>query len=126
MAKIDVDHLQSEMDKILKEYSGEVIGGIKVSAEEAGKEAVKHLRKTSPKRKKGGGAYAKSWKLVKSFNRLGIGSVTVFNEKHWRLTHLLENGHYSRSGKWVSAQPHIAPAEEMAIKSFEEKVKEFV
>lgn len=46
---------------------------------------------------------------------------------HYRRTHLLEDGHKSRSGRSVRAQPHIRPVEEWAerevLKAIEKAVK---
>lgn len=76
------------------------------------------------------GAYSKDWtyevKPVKRFTRKAI----VYNEDHYRLTHLLENGHaLVRGGRTyghVKSYEHIYPINEKAHKQFVEEVIECI
>lgn len=52
--------------------------------------------------------------------------LVVHSRNRYQLTHLLEFGHAKRGGGRVSARPHIASAEEKAIKVFEEEIKEVI
>lgn len=108
-----VSEILTSSDAVVRSVSKEV-------AKKTADDTAKVLRNTSPRMS---GAYAKSWK-VKSQD----GGYVVYNEKHYRLTHLLENGHdVVVNGKKVGrakAYPHIKPAEESGIKEFEDKCKE--
>lgn len=113
------------LDKAISNALGGVDAVVMLATKDAAKEAansvVKELKATSPKGK--AAKYAKSWKA-----KAQDGGYVIYNEKHYRLTHLLENGHdVVVSGKKVGrakAYPHIKPAEEKGIKDFENKIRE--
>lgn len=120
---INVNELTKTVNKILQEYGKDVIDGARVSSQQVAKETVKQLKRTSPKNKNGSKrGYARTWKFEYTEDRLGSFVSTIYNGKNYSLTHLLENGHYSRNGKWVDGIPHIKPAEVEAINEFEKKV----
>ena len=127
MANIDINQLTDAVNEILIDYGNEIAEGARISAEAVGKETVKQLKATSPKNRRGSKRkYARTWKMIAETNRLGSYTVTIVNEKNWRLTHLLENGHHTRNGKFVSGTPHIAPAEEQAIAEFEKRIRAMI
>lgn len=119
---INIDQLAAEIAKGLREFSGEVVEKVDISSERVGKEAVKMLKQTSPKRT---GKYAKSWRMA-TFASKGQPSKRVVHNTRWQLTHLLENGHAKVNGGRVEGIPHIRPAEEMVIKQFVAEVKEAI
>lgn len=92
---------------------------------EAAKDSTKALQSTlkevSPKRKVNGGAYAKDWRVKKKGKQY-----TVYNQKHYQLTHLLEKGHATRNGGRTRAFPHIIPEGEKAIQDFLETLERMV
>ena len=109
----------NEISKILETYSKDVSEGIKRIAEGIGEDAVRELKTTSPKRKS---KYAGSWrkKVDKGSNFINI---KIHNAKYYRLTHLLEYGHATRSGGRTNAQPHIQPIEEKSNLRFIKEVE---
>lgn len=111
-----------DIKDILNEYTEDVQEGLKEAAISTAKESTSKLKQTSPKRI---GAYAKSWTVKKETSR---GSIlcTVHNKKHYRLTHLLENGHMKRNGGKVAPRVHIKPVETTAIKAFEKQVENVI
>ena len=124
MANINIDQLAAEIAKGLAEYSQDVVEKVNVSSEKIGKEAVKQLRQTSPKKT---GKYAKSWTMTTE-KAIGQPDLRIIHAKapHYRLTHLLEHGHAKRGGGRVEGKPHIRPAEEMVIKEFVAEVEEAI
>ena len=80
--------------------------------------SVKLLKLYSPKRSfKRPNNYSSTWTTKEDGSLIGhklknkVYGVTVWNEKNYRLTHLLENGHLIVNKKggvgWASANPHI-------------------
>ncbi len=128
MAKIKIDQLAAEIAKGLAEYSQDVVEKVNVSSEKVGKEAVKQLKRTSPRRPPPiGGKYAKSWTMTTE-KEIGQPHKRIIHVKapHYRLTHLLEYGHAKVGGGRVEGRPHIRPAEEMVIQEFVSEVEEAI
>lgn len=124
MAKISVDKLAAEIARELSKYSQKVVEKVNISSERIGKEAVKQLKRTSPKRK---GEYTKSWTMTTE-TAVGQPHRRIIHVKapHYRLTHLLEYGHAKVGGGRVEGKPHIRPAEEMVIQEFVREVEEAI
>jgi len=124
MANINIDQLAAEIAKGLAEYSQDVVERVNASSERIGKEAVKRLKQTSPKRY---GKYAKSW-TMKTEKAIGQPHIRIIHAKapHYRLTHLLEYGHAKVGGGRVEGRPHIGPAEEEVIREFTAAMEEAI
>ncbi len=121
MSNITIDELKDTIQKITKEYGEHAKRVLEESADIAADEAVKTLKSTSPKRS---GKYAKSWAKKAELTVSGGPKRIVHVKKpHFRLTHLLEYGHATRSGGRTRAFPHIKPAEQEAIKRYEEELR---
>lgn len=122
--KVSIDKLADTIRQELLAFSQEVAEQIDLSAEKVGKEALKKLKDTSPKKS---GKYAKAWtmttdpKLVKPDNR-----ILHVKAPHYRLTHLLEFGHVLRGGGRSRAFPHIEKAEDEVVKVFTAAVEEAI
>ena len=99
MSKTGVDNLSNRIIKELKTYAD--------TTSEKVKEAVKNVSKT----------------VKESENAL---TLVVHSKNKYQLTHLLEYGHAKRGGGRVEARAHIKLAEEKAVKSFEEKIREAI
>lgn len=121
---INIDRLASEIAEALATYTEDVVEQIDVSSAKIGKEAVKQLKRTSPR---DSGDYAKSW-AMKSFKYYGEATKRVIHVKapHYRLTHLLERGHAKVNGGRVEGIPHIRPAEQEVITQFTREVEEAI
>lgn len=114
----------TDINAILNEFRDVEVEAMQDALITAGNEAVKELKSTSPKRS---GKYAKDWAVKKVAKKNGAIEVTVYNKKHYQLTHLLENGHaLVRGGRkigFVKPFPHIKKAEENAINKVESELK---
>lgn len=120
--------LVEELNKILDEFKEELDQDVDKAALATTKIAVKELKAKSPRSKRAkGGAYAESWSYRKEPMPFGHTSYTVYNRKHYRLTHLLENGHMIKNqyGSYGRTRPipHIKPVELIAQDKFLEEIK---
>ena len=119
--RVGIDGLATAVSEAVKEYATATADGSKKAASQSADGCVKELRSTSPKLT---GDYRRGWKKTKAFENAASVRYTVHNATDYQLTHLLEKGHAKRGGGRVQAQPHIEPAEQTAIKEFEQKAKE--
>lgn len=131
--KIKPIDLSDTVNELLKEYGDAVFDAVNESVEEVTDEATDKLKQVNHFAPGGNpsGAYAKSWvNDVVRMTRVSTAKV-VHNEEHYRLTHLLENGHVIRNGTGrtfgrTAKYPHIAPvndwAKEELPKRFRQKV----
>lgn len=119
-----VKTVEQQMDKILTDYSKNVIRETNEAFETVSKEAIQKLKNTSPKRT---GKYARSWtKKTEKGGSLKTDTVVIHN-KVYQLTHLLENGHIVRNAKGTYGRTngikHIAPVEEWAADELPNLIK---
>lgn len=112
--------MAKEIAKILDEEAERVNKEVNDAVLKVADAAVKELQESSPKKS---GKYVKSWKKKEEQLATGSKSATIYNEKHYRLTHLLEFGHATVNGGRVAAHPHIAAAEQKVIKEFEDEIR---
>lgn len=119
---ISIDKLLSTVDVTLEDYAKGVDKCLVTASDEAGKSAENELHHTSPART---GNYRKSWTYSEKQIKKGKSyrtELVVFNQKYYRLTHLLEKSHriankYGSYGM-SKAQPHISVAQKNAEKEF--------
>jgi len=115
-----IDGMADAIVRELSAWSKEVVGALKEEVQAVGEDTAKELRQTSPKRR---GAYARDWASKVTYEDWQDIRVTVYNKRHYQLTHLLENGHAKVNGGRVNGIPHISVAEENAARDLEKKVK---
>jgi hypothetical protein len=124
---IDFDKAVS---KVLQEYGesvNEVLGDAIINVSEQAVAKLKAVAKFAPNRTPTG-EYSASWTMTEQrTGRLGKKFV-IHNEKHYRLTHLLEKGHVSRNGTGrtfgrVPAYPHIADVNEFVVDELPRQVE---
>lgn len=116
----------------LKLYPDKKLPRIRAKAMKIGNEALREIKRISPKRKKDTmyyrepGTYAKHWtKKILGNEPSGIYIRIQQSQKEgeYRLTHLLEDGHNTRkSGKRTRAFPHIQGVEDEANKKLKEEI----
>lgn len=119
-----VSQMDSAVAAVLDEYSAEAYAAtcraVDATARAVDREIRRHItfrdrtgdyRRAFSLRRTGSkitGAYEKTW-YVKG--------------RHWRLTHLLENGHKNRDGSWTRGYPHIVYGEKLAREMLPEEVE---
>ena len=102
-----VDAVSEELDM----YANEVSDTVKKTVTAVAKETVKVVKQKSPS---ASGAYKKSWAQKKTYDNVGSIQITVYNRKHYQLTHLLENGHAKRNGGRTRALERISHTHDLA------------
>lgn len=123
IGQISIDDLLSTVNLTMEDYAKGVDHALAIASDEAGQSAENELHNTSPSRT---GNYRKSWTYSEKQIKRGKSyrtELVVYNEKYYRLTHLLEKSHriankYGSYGR-STAQPHIAPAQKNAEIKFE-------
>lgn len=116
---ITISSFAKEIQDVLNEYGDDAQRIVDEQVEAVSKDAVKKLKKESPKDT---GDYRKGWKMRKKETRFGL-ETTVYNSTHGYLVHLLEHGHAKRNGGRVAAQPHVGPVQEWSEKELIERIK---
>ena len=100
-----------QLAEILEDYSETVKDVRDKVFKQTAKEAVQKLKN-----------YARSWTMKTDRD----GAVTVYNKEHYRLTHLLENGHVIRNKKGTYGRTngikHIQPVEEWGNDAVVERI----
>ena len=103
----------------LQEYADLASEDVKAAVRKAGKNVKADIAANAPKRT---GAYSKSWTVKTQKETANSLEVVVHSKNRYQLAHLLEHGHAKRGGGRVAGKPHIAPAEEKAVKQLEEDI----
>ena len=117
--KVKPVDLSKAMNEILTEYGDDVYKVMEEGIDEVTDDAKNQLRAVNHFRNEASGAYAGSWINEKLQSKPLTVHRAVHNEKHYRLTHLLEKGHVIRNGTGrtfgrTAAYPHIAPINDRA------------
>lgn len=117
---VSIDEMAGAIMEGLTEYADLAAEDMKKAVKKAGNTARKEIEANAPKDT---GAYAKSWSVKNTKETSNSLEVTVYSKTKYQLAHLLEHGHAKRGGGRVSAQPHIAPAEETAAEQLEREIE---
>lgn len=116
------DKLAKTIQSYMEDFGRDVTEAIAEAMDEVGKEAVKRLKSTSPKKKRNGGRYAKGWKYQRDKKSRLLIEGRVYNATDGSLTHILEKGHpIVRNGVVVGRvkpQKHIEPVDQWVEQNF--------
>lgn len=128
MAKINIDRLSMAVMNELAAYEKVTEEAVTRAVTKTAKETAEEISNRARENFKGD-KYWRSWKYKRDPNLRGKYkmSMVVYSEKHYRLTHLLENGHAKVNGGRVYGRPHIIDGEELArrnlVKNIEEEMR---
>ena len=117
--KCTIDNLAKTIMEGIQEYADVASEDVKTAVRKAGKNVKAEISANAPKRT---GAYAKSWTVKTEKETAHSLEVVVHSKNRYQIAHLLEHGHAKRGGGRVAGIPHIAPAEENAVKQLEEDI----
>ena len=117
--KCTIDNLAKTIMEGIQEYADVASEDVKTAVRKAGKNVKAEISANAPKRT---GAYAKSWAVKTQKETANSLEVVVHSKNRYQIAHLLEHGHAKRGGGRVAGIPHIAPAEENAVKQLEEDI----
>lgn len=118
--KVSIDNMADEIMKELDDYMETTDEAVDQAVKTVSKSTRSMLKATSPHKT---GDYSKGWSVKKEVDRTNKHVVTIHNRKKPGLTHLLEKGHAKRNGGRVEGRPHIAPAEEYAMREIESEIR---
>jgi hypothetical protein len=118
--RVDVSNFLEAVRGELEDYANEVTDGVKKSVKEVAKSTVQQVKAQSPVRF---GNYKNGWGQTTIRETPGGLFIAIRNKKHYRLTHLLENGHALVGGGRTKAYPHIKPAEQFAERELQRKIE---
>ena len=117
--KCSIDGLADAIMEGLKEYSDLASSEVKGAVRKAGKLVKDEIAANAPKKT---GAYSKSLSVKATKENSESLELVVYSKNRYQIAHLLEHGHAKRGGGRVAGIPHIAPAEEKAVKQLEEDI----
>ena len=126
MANVDIDRVSNAIRTQLNTYSRTITTRIGEAAELTVKEMVKRTKKR-PTTKYSRGHYARAIASQVGENSIHAQSrIWYVKSPHYRVTHLINNGHALRNGGRYSGDKHVTRAAEQAMADFETRVREVI
>ena len=124
VSNIPLNQLASTIQEGLNLYSKAILDGVAEAAKTAVDEMVQSTKQRPTKDYRATGKYARCHASQVGENSLTAKSrIWYVKDPQFRLTHLLNNGHRTRSGGHVSGDNHVTNAAEQAMSRFEELVR---
>ena len=128
--KVTVDKLSKEIAEYMSNFVDVTEEACEKGVLETADDVIKALRRANPSESGKYGswdAYNKGWTVRKKVKKRHVGILSViWNQDHYRLTHLLEKGHAKVNGGRTRAFPHIAPVEERADKELIANIRKWI
>ncbi len=123
MAKtVSVEQLEREIFNMFYQYTEEVTTAIDKKVETTADLVLQEAQRLAPKRT---GKYAAGF--VKEDKSLpGNRRYVIWNNKYYRLVHLLEFGHATIKGGRVSGKPHLIPAHQKYAVGMYDDIKQII
>ena len=118
--RVSIDQFPGAVMAQLEEYVSMASDEVKEAVRTVSEDVKAEIQSRAPVKT---GKYKASWTVTKVEETSQSLVNTVHSAKHYRLTHLLENGHAKRGGGRVPGKAHIAPAEERAERTLEQEIE---
>ena len=118
--RVSIDQFPGAVLSHLEEYVTMAADEVKEAVRTVSEDVKAEIQSRAPVKT---GNYKRSWTVSKVQETSQSLVNTVHSAKHYRLTHLLENGHAKRGGGRTRAFPHIAPGEALAERKLMEIVE---
>lgn len=128
VVKIKPEELDEAVRGQLETYNAEITKNINENLKEVADTTAETLKKGGAYKERTG-KYTPDWSVTarKAVSVTQGERYSVHNRKHYQLTHLLEKGHVTRSGRRTRKFEHILPAEqaaeELAVEAVEKAVR---
>lgn len=128
VVKVKPEQLDEAIRGQLETYNEEIRQNLNKNLKEVADTTAETLKKGGGYKERTG-KYTPDWSVTarKAVSATQGEQYSVHNRKHYQLTHLLEKGHVTRSGKRTRAFEHILPAEqaaeELAVEAVEKAVR---
>lgn len=124
MANITIDQLGDAIQAQLNTFETSVRDGVKKAVDQTMSEMVKDTKSSAQVHY---GKYQQSIGSVVGENTLmKYSKVWRVKSPHYRLAHLLDKGHATRSGGHYSGNAHVTNAERRAVDTFQRKLEEVI
>ena len=126
MSNVDINRVANTIRTTLNTYSRQIVEGVEKAADETVKEMVKET-KQRPKGRYTTGRYARAIASQVGENTIYARSrIWYVKAPHYRVTHLINNGHAIRGGGHYAGDKHVTKAADHAIERFETRVREVI
>ncbi len=117
--------LDIELEGIFDEFSLNVEEAVENGVMKCGREVNKVITETAKNSNFGGtGKYIKAFTITKAGEKYNPKCIWHVKKPFFRLTHLLENGHTTRSGGRTRAFPHVSKGAEFAQQNAQKYIRE--
>lgn len=126
MSEESIDEMAAMIVAYMGEYSESVTDGVKKAVDTVAKEVNAEIKKHVTFNQRTGD-YVKAFRIKDVYEgKYSKSKAWYVSGGHYRLTHLLENGHAKIGGGRTRVFPHIIFGEELAKKRMEELAKEAI
>lgn len=129
--KVGVLNFKDTINAMFVKYGNEVMNVVDDAMKEVARESVEDLKAvrgwSSSSFAHPTGEYSKDWTWDIQPSKRLTRIIVVYNDEHYRLTHLLESGHSKylwgrATGQSVRAYPHIKPVADKANEHLEDAI----